>query len=401
MSARPSLSAAAGFTVVELMASMATALVVCGALFTLMDAARRTAATNAEVDDLQQRLRAALQTVAGELVNAGAGPDRTPLAGPLGLVFPPVVPYRRGQVGDDAQAGVTFRPDVLSVAYVAGSPAQAEVARTADLGGRLRLELRPNCGPRAPVSVCGFAEGMRVVLLEASGAHDFLTVEAVDGGEVEVSYRGRLSSTYAAGTAVLAHVSVQTFARRPDPATGIPQLTQYDGFLTERPAVDHVVGLSFEYFGEAAPPRLRPGAEPGVAPGPWTTYGPSPPPVDVDDASTAWAEGENCVFTVADGRHEPRLAALGALGDLVPLPAGLFGDGPWCPDSNAARRFDADLLRVRQVRVRVRAEVAPRTMRGAAGAFFSRRGVASAAVTLAPDQEAVLDIVPRNLATRR
>ena len=84
VSARPSLSTAAGFTVVELMASMATALVVCGALFTLVDAVRRTAATNAEVDDLQQRLRTALQTVAGELVNAGAGPDRTPLAGPLG-----------------------------------------------------------------------------------------------------------------------------------------------------------------------------------------------------------------------------------------------------------------------------------------------------------------------------
>ena len=106
------------------------------------------------------------------------------------------------------------------------------------------------------------------------------------------------------------------------------------------------------------------------------------------------------MFTVADGRHEPRLAELGPFGHLVPLPAGLFGDGPWCPDGNAARRFDADLLRVRQVRVRVRAE-APRTMRGAAGAFFTRRGVASAAMQLAPDQEAVLDIVPRNLATRR
>ena len=66
---------------------------------------------------------------------------------------------------------------------------------------------------------------MRVVLLEASGAHDFLTVEAVDGGEVEVSYRGRLSSTYAAGRRCWRTSAVQTFARRPDPATGIPQLT--------------------------------------------------------------------------------------------------------------------------------------------------------------------------------
>ena len=401
MKTRPSRGAAGGFTVVELMASMALALIVCGALFTLLDAARRTAGSNAEVGELQQRLRASLHLVANELVNAGAGPDRTPLAGPLGFVFPAVAPYRRGQIGDDAQAGVTFRPDVLSLAYVASSPAQGEVAGTVDLGGRLRVTVRPNCGALAPVAVCGFLEGMRVVLFEPSGAHDFLTVEDVAGADVELSYRGPLASTYTAGTAVVAHVAAHTFARRPDPATGIPQLTHYDGFLTERPAVDHMVGLWFEYFGEADPPRLRPGAEPGVTRGPWTTYGPAPPPIGVDDASTAWSEGENCVFTVADGRHEPRLAVLGPPGTLVPLDAGLLGDGPWCPDADAVRRYDADLLRVRQVRIRVRAEAAPRSMRASAGAVFTRGGVASAGMDQAPDQEAVLDIVPRNLATRR
>ena len=219
MSARPSLPAAEGFSLVELMASMATALVVCGALFTLVDAARRTAAANAEVDDLQQRLRAALQTVAGELVNAGAGPDRTALAGSLGLVFPPVVPYRRGQVGDDAQAGVTFRPDVLSVAYVASSPPQAEVARTAsDLGGRLRVELRPNCGPLAPVA------GVRVRRRHAGGAaRGVRRARFSDRGGRGRGRRARcrigvcLSSTYAGGTAVLAHVIVHTYAAGPIP----------------------------------------------------------------------------------------------------------------------------------------------------------------------------------------
>ena len=124
---------------------MAIALTVCGALFTLLDAARRTAASNAEVDELQQRLRAALHLVADELVNAGAGPDRTRLAGPLGFVFPPVVPYRRGQVADDAQAGVTFRPDVLSLAYVAEFAGAGGSGRHVDLGGRLRV----SCGPTA------------------------------------------------------------------------------------------------------------------------------------------------------------------------------------------------------------------------------------------------------------
>jgi hypothetical protein len=383
------------------MASMAVALVVCGALLTLLDAARRTTASNGEVHELQQRLRTAVHLIADELANAGAGPDRSALAGSLGSVLPPVVPYRRGQVEDDAQAGVTFRPDVLSLAYVAGSPAQAEVADAVDLGGSLAVELRPNCGPLAPVAVCGFVEGMRVVLLEPSGAHDFLTVESVAGASVELSYHGALSSTYAAGTAVLVHVAAHTYARRSDPASGIPQLAHYDGFLTERPAVDHVVGLWFEYFGEPDPPRLLPGAEPAVTRGPWTTYGMAPPPIGVDDPSTAWPEGENCVFTVVDAQHEPRLPVLAPPGELVPLAAGLLDDGPWCPDANATRRYDADLLRVRQVRIRIRAEVAPRAMRAGPGALFTRGGVASAGMHQAPDQEAVLDIVPRNLATRR
>ena len=396
---RPTRHDAGGFTVVELMASIALALVVCGTVLTLLDAVRRTTASNAEVDELQQRLRAAIHLVADELVNAGAGPDRTPLAG--SLVFPAVVPYRRGQVADDAQTGVTYRSDVLSVAYVAGSPAQAEVAAAADLGGVLQVELRPNCGAVAPVAVCGFVKDMRVVLFDPSGVHDLLTVEDVAGPNVQLSYQGALSSTYASGTAILAHVAVHTYARRPDPETGVPQLAHYDGFLTERAAVDHVVGLRFEYFGEADAPRMLPGAEPGVTRGPWTTYGLAPPPIGVDDPSTTWPEGENCVFAAVDGKHAPRLPALGLPGELVPLEAGLLGDGPWCPDANASRRFDADLLRVRQVRIRIRAEVVPRAMRAAAGAFFTRAGVASAGMQQSPDQEAVLDIVPRNLVTRR
>ena len=391
----------AGVTLVEMAVSMAVTLIVAGALVALVTTVRTTVGAQAEAGDLQQRLRAALHLMADDLLNAGAGLDRTPMAGPLVHTFPPIVPYRRGQVGDDARGGVWFRPDVLSLAYVGSSAPQAAVATALDLGGRLRVALLPNCGPVAPVSVCGFVERMRVMLLDPSGAHDLLTVEAVAGATLEASYRGRLSSAYASGTAVLAHAVAHTYAVRPDPGTGVPQLTQYDGYVTERPVVDHVVGLSFEYLGEPEPPRLRAGADPGVTPPPWTTYGPAPPPVGIDDAATTWGAGENCTFIVRDGRHEPRLAALGPPGDLVPLRPGLLGDGPWCPDAAATGRFDADVLRVRQVRIRVRAEAGARAMRGSRGALFSRGGVASRAAMLLPDQEAVLDIAPRNLAVRR
>jgi hypothetical protein len=58
-------------------------------------------------------------------------------------------------------------------------------------------------------------------------------------------------------------------------------------------------------------------------------------------------------------------------------------------------------LRIRRVRVRVRVEAAPDALRGAAGPLFARPGTAARAASLVPDQEAVLDVVPRNYATER
>jgi hypothetical protein len=356
-------------------------------------------ASSEEVAELQQRLRVSLHVMAEDLLNAGSGLNGTSLAGPLSVAFPPVVPYRRGQQGEDALAGVAFRPDVMSVAFVAGSPAQATVLQAVDLGGLLRVTLRPNCGASVPVSVCGFVEGMRVVLFEPWGAHDFMTVEDVNGPDVDLSYAGVPASTYAGGTAVIGHLAAHTYAIRPDPDTAVPQLTHYDGFVTERAVADHVVALSFEYFGEADPPRLRTGAIPGVTAAP-ATYGPGPPAIGVLGASTAWPAGENCLFTVVEGTHVPRLAVLGAPGELVDLSEAALTDGPWCPDAASPRRYDADLLRVRKVRLRLRVEVALRAMRGAAGPFFARAGVGAPALISAPDHEATLDIVLRNLMWR-
>ena len=399
--ARRDVSAASGVSLIELIGAMAVTMVLVGAVTGLVSAMRGIVASQPEVADLQQRLRAALQQIAGELANAGAGLDGTPLAGPLATTIPAIVPYRRGAVDDDGRAGRWFRRDAVSVVYVASTAAQAEVAGAVDLGGRLLLALRPNCGPVAQTALCGFRAGMRVILLEPRGAYDLVTVEAVGASTVEVSYRGTPASSYTSGRAVLAHAAVHTFELSVDTATGVPLLSHYDGFVTERPSVDHVVAMTFDYLGDPEPPRLRPSVDLNAARGPWTTYGPAPPPVDVDDADTAWPAGENCVFEVRNGVHQPRLPSLGAMGDLVPLAAGQLSDGPWCPDATGARRFDADLLRIRQVRVRVRVEAAPDALRGGAGPLFVRAGSAARGTNLVPDQEAVLDIVPRNYATGR
>jgi len=72
-------------------------------------------------------------------------------------------------------------------------------------------------------------------------------------------------------------------------------------------------------------------------------------------------------------------------------------DGPWCPDATFSNRFDADLLRIRRVRVNLRVQVAPSSLRGPAGLLFTRGGTANAAERYVPDQEVSFDITPRNM----
>jgi hypothetical protein len=171
----------------------------------------------------------------------------------------------------------------------------------------------------------------------------------------------------------------------------------YDLGAVDTPLIDNVVGLRFEYLGDATPPVLRvPVTEPV---GPWTSYGPKPPALGVDVASDSWPAGENCTFRVdaTSGTQVSRLAALGPPGSLAPLATAQLTDGPWCPDASNVNRYDADLHRVRQIRVTFRVQTGVAVLRGPAGVLFSRGGVGRAADRLVPDQAVQFDVTPRNL----
>jgi hypothetical protein len=243
--------------------------------------------------------------------------------------------------------------------------------------------------------VCGFTVGMRVILFDARGAFDLATVTEVAGARVRVQHAGALSSTYDGG-AVMAEVVASTYLARADAATGALQLVRYDGFRTERPLVDNVVDVRFDYFGDPAPPRALPPPAPADPSRDATTYGPSPPPPGVDDVRDLWGPGENCVFARA-GEPVARLDRLAATPAPVPLAAATLTDGPWCPDGTQAARYDADLLRVRRVRLRLRVQVAVAAMRGPAGILFARGGTSTSPEFFAPDQQVTLDVTPRNL----
>jgi prepilin-type N-terminal cleavage/methylation domain-containing protein len=132
----------------------------------------------------------------------------------------------------------------------------------------------------------------------------------------------------------------RTYYLKPIPPDS-SQLMQYDGRETDHPVLDDVVTLAFEFF--ASPVAASP-----------------PAPVDP-----------------------------------VPLDPATLIDGPWCPDASDPERFDADLLRIRRVGVRLRVQ-APRPFRGRAGELFMHEGDARPSGSV-PDQEIRFDVAPRNL----
>ena len=175
---------------------------------------------------------------------------------------------------------------------------------------------------------------------------------------------------------------------------GIWQLMQYDGRVSDQPAVEDVIVLRFEYFGRGEAPTASITERGDVR----VTYGAPPPLPTVDDPGDTWGAGENCAFARMDGQYVPRLPNIGV--GVVPIGEGLLVDGPWCPDGGHAFRFDADLLRIRRVRVRVRLQAA-RPFRGVTGTWFMNGGSAGDQWRYVPDQIVTLDVMPRNVHVAR
>jgi hypothetical protein len=146
------------------------------------------------------------------------------------------------------------------------------------------------------------------------------------------------------------------------------RLMSYDGYQTDVPLAENIVSLTFEYLIDPSPASV-------------------PRPAD--------GEG-NCVY----GAASPPTAILADLGGpgLVPAAADRLTDGPICGLS--PHRFDGDLLRIRRIRVGIRAQVADHALRGS-GAEFATPGVSSSGDSYVPDLAVTFDVTPRNLASTR
>ena len=397
----PRLCGDAGFTLAEVLIAAALILAVSGSALVLMDGMR--AAFDGQIGrfDLEQRLRAAVLALERDLQMAGAGVTAGVEPGSLLAYLPAVVPYRRGQIGDDAAAGVRHREGTVSVMYVPSRSAQARVRGALEAGLTLIVETWPNCGPASHEQLCGFTAGMRTAIIDPSGVYDLATVSDVDGTRVVLRLGDAAASRYDGGRAVLTEVSADTYSLDADGGDGVPRLMQYDGFRTDRPIVDHVVSLALEYFGDPDPPQRLEADALRRSRGPRATYGPSPPDVGIDDPSDTWGPGENCLFSRADDAWVPRLTRLNFDHSLVPLTPAQLQDGPWCADAATRGRYDADLLRIRRIRVHLRVQAAAATLRGPAGQLFAHAGSSSRAERFVPDVRLTFDVSPRNLSGGR
>ena len=349
-----------GFSILELVIACALLMVVFGAVFGLLNPAQNETMTQPDAADMAERARVSSQALFRDLSSAGAGVDLGPASGPLINYIPPIVPRRLGLQNPDAP--FTARSDVVTIVSVPRSAVQSTLAELfSSPASDFKVANMSSCPRGQPV--CGFVEGTGLVMFDDRGHVDFFTVTQLLADAARLRFRGlSMSGSFVVG-AMAAAAELRTYYF--DAVNH--QVRQYDGYLTDTPVVDNVVSLSFQYFGDPRPPS-RPKPPPGV---------------------------ENCLYDT-DGAPKP-LETMGAGEVLVSIPIAKLRDGPWC--GGGTNVFDADLLRIRLIRVTLRVQATPASLRGT-GAAFASQGTSRTAWRYVPDMAITFDVAPPNMVPR-
>lgn len=368
----------AGFTLVEMLVAMTIMLAVIGTVFTIVDPGHGISKTQPEVADMQERMRVGADILQKDLLMAGAGTYSGSIAGSLANFFPPILPRRTGFYLPDPDQ--SFFDDRISIAYVPNTASQTEIIEAMPTtSAELKVTAQPGCPQVTPPdNLCGFKEGMRVVIFDETGAYDFFTITQVQ----TTGTTGHLqhNQTMNASTALSKKYTPAEHARIAQVEThvyslnrGTFQLQHYDGVapgppVPDIPLVDNTVGLRFQYFGDPNPP---------LAPRPLAGIG-------------------NCIF---DGTGNSLLPVLPSNGSsLVELTPAMLSDGPWC--GTTPNRFDADLYRVRKVRVDLRVQAGLVELRGTnptARTVFVNPGSSRSGYSRVPDYSMTFEVAPRNM----
>jgi hypothetical protein len=274
-----------------------------------------------------------------------------------------------------------FRTDTITLAYIPNTYSQTTISSPMpNVSSELKVTDEPNCPDGQ--NLCGFEEGMEVIIFDTSGNYDMFTITQVQDDAAHLQHRGQdLSYPYQTGASVTQIKRSIIYWCRPGGDRVCPedgnasQLRIYNSANTDTAIVDHVTGLTFEYFGDTNPP-LQP-----------------KPPLGV----------ENCLYDAAGGyKNLPVLPA--DEGSLARLPAAILADAT--PDTTemcgaASSQYDPDLLRIRKVKVTLRVQVAAAALRGSNPLLFSNPGVAQESARQVPDYVVAFEVAPRNMNLTR
>jgi len=354
---------AAGFSLIEALVAAAILLAAAGVLFHFAAGTQRLATAQPEAADVNQRLRVAAGMIVRDLLDAGAA-DAQGRLGTLANHLPPIVPARTGAIAADPE--LTAFDDRLSIVFVPGGGARAELA--ADMAGS-GVDVPINTAmPGCPASgICGFVEGTRAAIVNTSrlgAGYDLFSVTSALAGLGHGPPNPPFSQAYARSTTAVVPLVQRVYYL--DRAAS--RLMVYDGFKSTFPLIDNVVHLEFAYFGDPHPASV-------AAP--------------EDDAG-------NCVYAPGDP-PAPLMPPLGTA-TLARMTLAQFTDGPFC--GVYPNRFDADLLRIRRVRVRLRVQAALDQVRGR-GIHYVNPGLADGDLAAVRDLEVTFEAAPRNMQPAR
>jgi hypothetical protein len=317
-----------GFTLVDMLVATGVAIATLAIVSTALPPVLDVVAAMPEGTDLQQRARGTEQALVTLVSTAGAGSGLLG-EGPLTHSVPAVWPRRLLTSADPPATAWADRVSLLRVELWAP---QAPVATTVPAGSTaVTITWHPACGTDP---TCGFRRGALVIVYSRTGAMVISSLAAVQGLLLTLVTAPDQDIGVPAVIAELsAHAMTFDAVRR--------QVRRSDGQAPSQPVTDDVVSFGVRYYGDAAAPRWP--AVPG---------------------------GETCTVA-ADGT-----AKLGLLGPVPGPPVELtiadFLDGPWC--GTGEWRYDADLLRVRAVRLAVRLQATSPAVRGLAPRWFAIPG---------------------------
>ena len=251
-----------GFSLVELLVSLAVCAVLSAAVAGVVPSARAAFDAAPAALDLQQRGRTGVDVLAAAIRSAAAGVAPTAGPGAFGSLLPAVIPLsplsgsRHGEF------------EALYVVTPVANASRGVLARDQPgAHGVLTLAAGPGCP--AVRDVCGFTPGAVAAIADGSGRFDVFIVASTNASRGGITASRPLPSAYPAGSLVV-EVETQYF-RLDDQSDGSRALVRETTGGATQPIVDHVAEMGIQLW-RGAPPILLSAGD--LDDGPWLAGGP-------------------------------------------------------------------------------------------------------------------------------